>query len=316
MKAARRIIISVLLLLCAAGLKAQNLTDLRIGEVLVDNETGLVDSFGERNGWIEIFNTSSGSVRFSGCYISDDKNNLKKYHIPTTDRSTTLGPRQSVVFYASGKSFQGTYHTNFTLEKGETVYLVSNDGKTILDEVRIPVDLPADNSVKNVPCGVKKIDMETTLSDQPTPGSYNGDVDAKSNSEIMKEKDPHGFVLTLIAVSTVFSALFILSIIFSLVGKASQKALDKGNGKGKEKKKKEKKGKAAAGEMSPEVAAAISLALQQEFGGEVYAAIAMALDDYLGSSMHDAESFIITIKPTQGSTWADKSQTFRQSPRK
>lgn len=303
--------ISAILLLSGISLGAQNLSDLRVSEIVAQNENGLVDEFGERNGWIEIFNTSSGTVRFGGCYLTDDPTNLKKYHVPTTDKGTSVGPRQSVVFHASGKSWQGSFHTNFTLKNGSTVYLVSNDGKTILDELKVPSDLPADHAVVKVPAGIKKIDSEIGTTAKPTPGSYNGDVDAKSNSEIMKEKDPHGWVLTLISVSVVFSALFVLSIIFRLVGNISMNA-----GKKKEKPAKTAKGKKGKpGEITPEVAAAISMALQQEFGGEVYAAIAMALDDYLGNGAHDMESFIITIAPSAGSQWASKTQNFRQLPR-
>ncbi len=57
------------------------------------------------------------------------------------------------------------------------------------------------------------------------------------------------------------------------------------------------------------------MALSQEFGGEVYAAIAMALDDYLGGGIHDEESFVITIRPSQNGNWNDKTQNFRQLPR-
>ncbi|MGN0201962.1 MAG: OadG family transporter subunit [Candidatus Cryptobacteroides sp.] len=306
------IFISALLLSAGLSLQAQNLSDLRISEVVATNENGLLDEYGERHGWIELFNTSSGTVKFGGCYLTDDPSDLKKYHVPTTDSKTSAGPRQSVVFHASGKPYQGSFHTSFTIANGSTVYLVSNDGKTVIDSLSVPSDLPADWSVVKIPAGIKKIDMETSICQNPTPGSYNGDVDAKTNSEIMKEKDPYGLVLTLIAVFVVFLSLFVLSIIFNLVGKASMKAA----GKPKEKKaKKAKKGKAPSGGMTPEVAAAISLALRQEFGGEVYAAIALALDDYLGTSAHDLESYVITIRPSASSQWADKSQNFRRLPR-
>ena len=309
MRYSRIFSLTILSLLAAASLRAQNLTDLLIGEVLVENTSGLTDGFGQRNGWIEIFNTSSGTVKFGGCYLSDDKANLKKYHIPTSDLSAKLGPRQSVVFYASGNASQGTYYTNFTLRRGSTLYLVSNDGRTIIDTIEIPSDLAADCSVVRIPTGVKEMDFITRTTQKPTPGSYNGDVDAKTKSEVMKEKDPYGWVLTLISVMVVFVALMILAFIFGWIGNAN-KRLQEGSAKPKRSRKGTK-----AGEMSPEVAAAISMALDREFGGEVYAAIAMALDDYLGGGIHDEESFILTIKPTPGSTWADKAQNFRQLPR-
>ncbi len=306
MKRFGRIIITAVLLFTGLALDAQNLTDLRIGEVLVENTNGLTDGYGQRTGWIEIFNSSYGSVKFAGCYLSDEKDDLRKYHIPASDATTTLGPRQSVVFYASGNSSQGTYYTNFTLRNGSTVYLVSNDGRTVIDTIDIPADLPADCSVVKVPTGVKMMDFETEISTRPTPGSYNGDVDAKTNNQIMKEKDPHGWVLTLISVSVVFIALTILAFIFGWIGNANRKAAAPKAAKHSKKN----------GNMSPEVAAAISMALSQEFGGEVYAAIAMALDDCLGGGgVHDEESFVITIRPTQNSNWNDKTQNFRQSPR-
>ena len=313
MRHSRIFILGLALSLVCASAAAQNPADLLIGEVLVENTDGLTDGFGQRNGWIEIFNTSNGTVKFGGCYLSDDKADLRKYHIPTSDRSAQVGPRQSVVFHASGNSTQGTFYTNFTLRKGTTIYLVSNDGRTIIDQVYIPADLPADNSVVRVPVGVKAMEFETRVSEKPTPGSYNGDIDAKTKSQVMKEQDPHGWVLTLIAVMVVFTALLILAFIFGWLGNMNKRIQTGDNEKPK---KSDKKIKTPKGELSPEVAAAIALALSaQSPDGEVQAAIALALHDYLGGGVHDLESFIITIKPSKGSTWADKAQNFRQLPR-
>ncbi|MBR0531475.1 MAG: lamin tail domain-containing protein [Bacteroidales bacterium] len=303
-----RIILSIAItFLCGLSLDAQNLSDLLIGEVLVENTSGIVDGYGQRNGWIELFNTSNGTVKFGGCYLSDDKSDLKKYHIPTSDRSAQLGPRQSVVFYTSGNSSQGTFYTNFKLRNGSTLYLISNDGRTIIDQVEIPADLPADQSVVRIPVGVNEMEFKTQVNPNPTPGSYNGNVDAKTKSQIMKEQDPHGLVLTLIAVMVVFTALLILSFIFGWIGNA--------NKRGKQGPKVKKSKKSLDGKLTPEIAAAISLALSSEFGGEVYAAIALALDDYLRGGVHDIESMVITIQPSGNGNWADKTQNFRQLPR-
>ena len=54
--------------------------------------------------------------------------------------------------------------------------------------------------------------------------------------------------------------------------------------------------KPAKGSPTPEEAAAIAMALDQEMNGEVYAAIGMALHQYLNDTVHDMESYIITIK--------------------
>ncbi len=304
----RKTIASLLFLTAAATAAiAQQTTDLRIAEVLVDNETGLVDDYGQRNGWIEVFNNSNGTVKFAGCYLSDDKNNLKKYHIPTQDAKASVGPRQTVVFYASGDASQGTFYTNFKLRKGTTVYLVSNDGRTIVDQIDIPSDLQADKSVKKIPVGVKEQDFKVENNSNPTPGSYNGDLEAKTKSQIMHEKDPWGLVLALISILTVFIALLCLAFIFGWFGNMNKRAAEP-------KQPKQKKVKAGKDGMTPEVAAAISMALSQEYGMEVYAAIALALDACLGG-VHDEESFVITINPTPGSQWNGKTQNFRRSPR-
>ena len=313
MRYSKTIISVTIALFLGVSLAAQNLSDLLIGEVLVENTSGLVDGYGQRNGWIELFNTSSGTVKFGGCYLTDDKSDLKKYHIPTSDMDAKVGPRQSVIFYASGNASQGTFYTNFKLRKGSTVYLVSNDGRTIIDQVDIPADLPADQSVVRIPVGVKAMSFQTKVNPSPSPGSYNGDVDAKTKSQVMKEQDPHGWVLTLIAVMVVFTALLILAFIFGWLGNMNKRIQTGDNEKPK---KSDKKIKTKNGELSPEVAAAIALALSaQSPDGEVQAAIALALHDYLGGGVHDLESFIITIKPSKGSTWADKAQNFRQLPR-
>lgn len=306
----RKILFSFFLL-ASCSLSAQNLSDLRISEVLVENAGGLTDDFGQRNGWIEIFNTSYGTVKFGGCYLSDDPSDLKKYHIPSADNTTKVGPRQSVVFFASGNTAQGTYHTNFRLRRGGVLYLVSNDGRTVLDQLEIPDDLQADKSVMRVPVGIKEMEFRTRNNADPTPYSYNGDVDALTKSDIMKQRDPTGWILTMISVSTVFIALIILAFIFGWIGNASKKAA----GIPTERQKKRARKAMSAAAMSPEIAAAVSLALQQEFGGEAHAAIALALHDYLDKGIHDADSFVITIRPSARTGWTDKSFTFRKPAR-
>ena len=76
-----------------------------------------------------------------------------------------------------------------------------------------------------------------------------------------------------------------------------------------------KAAKAKGGKAEGEVAAAIAMALDMESNGYTYAAIATALHLYLNDSVHDQESFIITIKPSQSSNWTDRTQTFRRMPR-
>lgn len=127
-----------------------------------------------------------------------------------------------------------------------------------------------------------------------------------AGAQRMAETDPHGWTLSLIAVTTVFTALLILYFIYSWIGKATQRSLNKGP-----RTKKVKAGKTP----DTETAAAIAMALEAETGGEVNAAIAMALHLYFNDAVHDTEPGIITITP-RNSEWSNKTLTFRKSPRK
>ena len=111
-----------------------------------------------------------------------------------------------------------------------------------------------------------------------------------AKSAAMAERDPHGAIITLVSVSVVFVALIILYFAYTFIGKLSS-----GEVKFRMPKKKEAS-KPVKGGPTPEEAAAIALALDQEMNGEVYAAIGMALHQYLNDTVHDLESYIITIK--------------------
>lgn len=113
--------------------------------------------------------------------------------------------------------------------------------------------------------------------------------EAAAKSALMLEKDPHGVVLTVTSVLVVFSALIILRYAFGFVGK-----LFTGQIKFPSLRRKSKG-------MSEEEAVAVAMALSLEKGsGEpdeaVAAAIALALHEELEGSVHDYESYVITIK--------------------
>ena len=120
----------------------------------------------------------------------------------------------------------------------------------------------------------------------------------------MAQTDPHGWTLTLISVSVVFTALIVLYFVYSLSGSIF-------SGKFK---RTPKPAKAKGGTPDAEVAAAIALALDMENSGDVYAAIATAVHLYLNDAVHDVEPGIVTIVRKE-SGWNNKSLNFRKLPR-
>ena len=115
----------------------------------------------------------------------------------------------------------------------------------------------------------------------------------------MMQTDPHGWTLTLISVTVVFSALTVLYFVYSLSGSIF-------SGKFKRTPKK--------GTADAEVAAAIALALDMECSGDEYAAIATAVHLYLNDAVHDVEPGIVTIVRKE-SGWNNKELNFRKLPR-
>ena len=316
----RILLILALATIALPSLRAQNVIDLIIAEALaVPDSTGVVDDYGRRTGWIEIFNTSMGTVNFAGCFLTDDRNDLKKSIVPKGDLRTKLGPRQTTLLYASGNGKDGTFYTDFTIRPGSTVYLVSNDGRTIIDSLVIPATLPEGMSMSKRAFDLRQREFEPLPEPTvPSPGIYNGDQNTATKAQAMAEKDPHGGILSLVAVSVVFSALAILWFLFWLFfdRPAKKKA------QAKDKPKKEKKARKAAvipsaakESLTDEVAAVIALAMDMEQGGDDYAAIAMAMHLYFSDAVHDAESFVLTMRPKEGSAWNDKKQIFRKLPR-
>lgn len=292
-------------LFACLGLWGQNLSDLIISEAMPGSPASVADDYGNHPDWIEIFNTSQGTVSFGGCFLTDDRSNLTKCQITKDDRSTKIGPRQVALLYAAGNSALGTYYLNFTLPSGGTVYLVSNDGRTIIDSLSIPAALPEGMSISKFAHDNKEIVFDDIHSAAPSPLSLNGRHEQKSRAQKMKETDPKGWSLSLVAVAVVFSALLILFLIYNLSGNIFT---------GKVRLKRKKRSKAPEG---PE-AAAIALALKSYTSGEddIPAAIALALHLYCGSGVHDTEPGFITIKVNNSSAWADKSLNFRKQTHK
>jgi len=126
-------------------------------------------------------------------------------------------------------------------------------------------------------------------------------ADVGTKSAEMLDKDPHGWIMTVTSVCVVFAVLIILWFIYAIVGKLFAKGFNS-----------LKPGSSKAG-MSPETAAAIAMALEKESNSEADAAIALALHLYMNDTVHDNESFVLTIKPTFG-PYASRQFTLRQMP--
>ncbi len=287
----------IVAMLSVFSVSAQTLNDVKLNEVLVNNVADFEDDFGMHSSWIEFFNSSHGTIDIGGCYLSNDPNNLTMYIIPKADVLTKISPRQHVIFWADALPYRGTFHVNFKIKEGETIYFVSSDGRTILDQVTIPVGLQPDQSYGRDVDGTGDWEIRGWTS----PSTNNSGVDDKSKAQIMGEQDPHGITITIIAMSIVFLALILLYIVFKLVGKFNILILNR------------KSNKASAANAEEE-AAVVDI---KDTPAAAYAAIAMALHLYQKEEeAHDFESLLLTQKHTDRtySPWSSKIYNLRQTP--
>ncbi|MDR1406022.1 MAG: lamin tail domain-containing protein [Prevotellaceae bacterium] len=306
---------------------AQSQSDMRINEILVSNIDDYEDDYGHKHGWIELFNTSRGTVDIGGCYVSNDPDNLKKYRIPKGDVLTKIKPRQHVVLWADNKPLRGTFHINFTLTETNAIYLVSSNGRDIIDSLHFPTGegpfpvmdyITGDKGdqitvkgsipyypIENVSYG-RLMDGEDTGGEngwafliKTTPSSNNVILDSEAAAQRFKQFDPYGIIMAITAMLVVFVALIMLYAVFKQIGRAS---INSGRRKA------EKAG------IAPH-----AVAVAQDAPGEVYAAIAAALHLYIQQEeAHDTENTILTInKVTRTySPWSSKIYGLREIPHK
>ena len=119
MKRSITLLVIVLVAAMAVATQAQDRKSLRINEVMIVNDTSIVDDYGEHHAWIELFNANFAPLEISSMYLTNDKNNPTKYPIPLGDVKTRISKRQHVVFWADNNPNKGTFHTSFTLVQGQ-----------------------------------------------------------------------------------------------------------------------------------------------------------------------------------------------------
>ncbi|MCL2167853.1 MAG: OadG family protein [Lentimicrobiaceae bacterium] len=298
---------------------AQQITDLRINEMFINNEDehNLADEYGRHVPWIEIFNTSYNSVNIAECYLTNDTSGLAQgiiskewYKIPKGDPKTLISERGFLIFYLDNSPTLGPFHTNFDPREASAsnyVALISSSGKKLIHLFDFPDALrPSSQSYGyRYDYGEEtdedgKIIYEKTFLAHFTPGSTNHHEQSETKSDIMKQHDPIGMNMAIIAMSVVFGALFIIYIIMKIFGKWSNR---------KPKKQLETSTKEITMQGKKEKG--------EDFDSEKLAAVTMAMHYYL-NEYRDEESEVITIDMPSArySPWAQKNLVMKRVARK
>src|SRR6185369_15136387 len=89
-----------------------------INELQADNVSGIQDNNGQRDPWIELYNSGTSAVSLDGLYLSGNYTNLANWAFPT---GRSIGAGQFMVIFCDAQPAQTTatqLHTSFRLTSG------------------------------------------------------------------------------------------------------------------------------------------------------------------------------------------------------
>jgi hypothetical protein len=106
--------------------------NVTINEVMASNSVTALDSAGEYDDWIELYNLTGQPQDLSGYFLTDNNLNLTKYEIPA---GTIIGPNDYLIIWADEDGSQAGLHANFKLSSGGEHILLLNPGLEIVDDL-------------------------------------------------------------------------------------------------------------------------------------------------------------------------------------
>jgi hypothetical protein len=297
------IISIVLILFFSAGVirsSGQSTLDLRINEILVNNDSNYVDDFGQHSPWIEIFNSAYNKVNIGGLYLTDDLSNPTKYLIAKGQPVTSIPTRSYLVFWADSITSRGILHLNFKLTSGETLALFDSNGKTLIDSMTVPSSMANDVSFGRVSDGAE---IRNILS-KTTPNANNTTEQVVTSGDEFRKFDPFGAGMTIIAMGVVFIALALLYFFFKMTARLLRLNIKK-----QLLSRSLIRAKAGVSSLNEETHSGL------EITGEINAVIALTLFLYQ-TELHDAENTVLTINKVSRSysPWSSKIYGLRKLP--
>ncbi len=104
-------------------------------ELMANNVNALRDEERDSPDWVELFNLGDSEVSLDGYYLTDDIQEPRQWKFP----AVSLEPGRFLLVFCSGKNLVDptlALHTNFKLaESGDSIYLVAQDGTTIVSSL-------------------------------------------------------------------------------------------------------------------------------------------------------------------------------------
>jgi Lamin Tail Domain len=135
--------------LLGMGCVESSKSPVRLNEILPSNSDGCADEIGERNDWVEIYNTSNEAVDLAGYSLTDDTASPRKSVIP---KGITIEAKRAQLFWADGAPVPDKNHLTFKL-KSKTEEVVLYDPEERQVDLYRWTDAYSDISFARVPDG-------------------------------------------------------------------------------------------------------------------------------------------------------------------
>lgn len=148
--------------LLAIALPTASAGQVVINEFLADNETGATDETGQREDWLELFNTTGQALSLAGLYLSDKVSEPDKWAFPAGAFIPAGGYR---IVWLDEQPQQGLYHAGLKLSADGEALLLSNGSMPAFDQVIFGAQQP-DVSYGRYPNGTGPF--------VPMPTTFNG----------------------------------------------------------------------------------------------------------------------------------------------
>jgi hypothetical protein len=103
--------------------------DLVINELMADNASTIMDSNGDYDDWIELYNNTSATLLLDNLFLSDSYSSPQKWKFTN---GTTIGPKSYLIVWADDDASQAGIHATFKLSaSGEKAILSYADGYVV-----------------------------------------------------------------------------------------------------------------------------------------------------------------------------------------
>ena len=180
----KKILLAVLLLGTSTMMFGQGAKNIKINEVLTDNQASVQDEFGQHLPWMELVNTSFSTYNVRGMFIATDRRVLDKSltapqriqmmsPIPNGDDRSAMSAREHLVLFLNSNPAKGFLHLNAKVTPGTPVWVALYDGNGIdlIDSVSVPA-LATDKSYARIKDGFQQWDTKPAEAVTPGTGNY------------------------------------------------------------------------------------------------------------------------------------------------